>query len=67
MAVAEAIGLDQLEGIGLRKAMEFLVKDYAISKNPDQEEDIRSKFLGACINEYIIGFRCASSAPPQGN
>ena len=70
VAVAEAEGLHQLEGIGLRKALEFLVKDYAIRKKPDQEEDIRRKFLGPCISQHIDDQRvreCAKRASWLGN
>jgi hypothetical protein len=50
---AEASNLSQLTGIGLRKALEFLVKDFAISQKPDQEDDIKSTFLGKCIDTFI--------------
>ena len=38
---AESGQLDQLSGIGLRKALEFLIKDFAISQNPKDEEKIK--------------------------
>ena len=38
--VAEAEVLNQIAGVGYRKAAEFLIKDYAISKNKDDEEKI---------------------------
>jgi len=50
---AEASNLFQLTGIGLRKALEFLVKDFAISQKPDQEDEIKGTFLGACIDTFI--------------
>ena len=50
---AESMDLDEIAGIGYRKALEFLVKDYAIRKNPDNEEKIKSMFLSNCINDYI--------------
>jgi len=50
---AETSNLSQLTGIGLRKALEFLVKDFAISQKPDQEGDIKSTFLGTCIDTFI--------------
>ena len=50
---AEALGLDQLTGIGLRKALEFLVKDFAVSRQPDDSADIEKKPLAACIKDYI--------------
>jgi hypothetical protein len=51
---AEASGLHQLTGIGLRKALEFLVKDFAVMINDAGEHDaIRKKSLAACIKDYI--------------
>ena len=38
---AESHNLDQLVGIGLRKALEFLIKDFAIQQNPDSESAIK--------------------------
>jgi len=52
---AEAMNLDQLVGMGLRKALEFLVKDFAISHATTDEEKkkIRKKQLGPCIEDHI--------------
>jgi hypothetical protein len=50
---AEMLGLDHVCGIGYRKALEFLLKDYLILLYPEKEEEIRNKFLGNCIKEYI--------------
>jgi hypothetical protein len=50
---AESAGLDQISGIGLRKAIEFLIKDFLIHENPASAEAIKSKFLGTCIKEDI--------------
>lgn len=49
----EQSGLDQICGVGYRKAIEFLIKDYAIYKNPEKQEEIKSKDLAKCINEFI--------------
>ena len=51
--VAEAHSLQQLTGIGLRKALEFLVKDFACSVQPDKTDEILKKPLAACIADYI--------------
>jgi hypothetical protein len=51
--VAESLGLSQLTGIGLRKALEFLVKDFAVSENSTQAEAIRKKTLAACISDHV--------------
>src|SRR6185369_776548 len=48
---AEHHGLIDLVGMGLRKALEFLVKDYAVSLTPEQEESIRKATLGKVIGE----------------
>lgn len=50
---AESSGLDEIAGIGYRKALEFLVKDFCIHQNPDKEENIKKCFLGDCIKNYI--------------
>jgi hypothetical protein len=51
---AEAAELHQLTGIGLRKSLEFLVKDFAIHMNaPEQHAHICAKTLASCIAEYI--------------
>ena len=43
---AEADGLTEICGIGYRKAIEYLVKDYLCHIDPDNEETIKSEFLG---------------------
>ena len=50
---AEQHELKQICGSGYKKALEFLVKDYLIKKNPDQEELIKQSFIGNCIQEQI--------------
>lgn len=50
---AETSGLDEIAGLGYRKALEFLIKDFAIHEHPDDESKIKSMLLAACINEYI--------------
>jgi len=50
---AEGAGLDQLTGIGLRKALEFLVKDLAIWLRPDAKTEIEKAYLGVCIDRFI--------------
>jgi hypothetical protein len=47
------MGLTEICGIGYRKALEFLIKDYLISNLPDEEEHIKKKLLGKCINDYV--------------
>ncbi|MFA6307352.1 MAG: hypothetical protein WCS88_03480 [Patescibacteria group bacterium] len=50
---AEQDGLTEICGVGYRKSLEFLIKDYLIQKLPDQEEAIKNKFLGDCIKDGI--------------
>ena len=50
---AEASALGQLTGIGLRKALEFLVKDFAVAEHPNDTEKILKKPLAACVKDYI--------------
>ncbi|MCT7625723.1 hypothetical protein [Aliarcobacter butzleri] len=50
---AESKNLNQLTGIGLRKALEFLIKDFLIYKKPQDEESIKITPLSRCINNYI--------------
>lgn len=59
---AEAHCLAQLVGTGHRKALEFLVKDYAVLRNPAEAEKIKAKPLAQCIREYIPDARVKAVA-----
>jgi len=50
---AESNSLNQLTGIGLRKSLEFLIKDFLISQKPENEDSIKSSTLAQCINNFI--------------
>lgn len=50
---AESSMLDEIAGLGYRKALEFLIKDFAIHEHPDEEESIKAKPLAKCIKSYI--------------
>ena len=56
-ARAEENGLAQICGAGYRRALEFLVKDFAIAKLPSSEQEQRQRiartFLGQCIRDYL--------------
>ena len=39
--------------MGYRKALEFLIKDYAIHFNQTKEDSIKNQSLAQCINTYI--------------
>lgn len=67
---AESQQLDQLAGMGLRKALEFLIKDYLINQRPADAENIRKVQLSPCINNYVDDPRlkqCAERATWLGN
>lgn len=46
---AEHLNLHQIAGVGYRKALEFLIKDFLIHQNPDKEDEIKNKQLGKCV------------------
>lgn len=62
---AEAYSLTEICGMAYRKALEFLVKDYLISKEPDKADAIGKMELGNCIanktsdNVKLVASRCA--------
>lgn len=67
---AESYGLDEIAGVGFRKALEFLIKDYCVHKTPDKKEDIETKLLGQVINTYVDDTNlvtCAKRAAWLGN
>jgi hypothetical protein len=70
VAAAESMKFDQLVGIGLRKALETLIKDFAISEHPQKVEEVKKEFLGICIEKYIPDTQvkqCAKRATWLGN
>ncbi|MBM7631082.1 DUF4145 domain-containing protein [Geomicrobium sediminis] len=50
---AEEAGLDELAGVGYRKALEFLIKDYLIEHENVDPDKVASKFLGTVINNFV--------------
>jgi len=50
---AEANGLDEIAGVGYRKALEFLIKDYCIHKMPEKSESIKITNLGSVIDNFV--------------
>ena len=50
---AEQSSLFEICGAGYRKALEILIKDYLISKNPEEEQSIKNTLLGNCIKQKI--------------
>lgn len=47
--MAEGMKLMQICGCGYRKALEFLIKDYLVSKNPEKKSKIEESWLGDAI------------------
>ncbi len=54
---AECNGLYEVAGVGYRKALEFLIKDYAISIAPNEKNDIEDMPLAKCVTKYILNPR----------
>lgn len=50
---ARQLGYTQICGGGYRKALEFLIKDYATFLHPDKEKEIAKMELGNCIKKYV--------------
>lgn len=59
---SENQGFDQISGMGFRKALEFLIKDYAKANNPEQEESIKKLYLKTVIETYIANDNIKTSA-----
>lgn len=50
---AEQWGLKEICGSGYRKSLEFLIKDYLVKIKQKDEDLIKNKFLGKCIEEDV--------------
>lgn len=59
---AEITGLHEICGMGYRKALEFLIKDFAIHEHPEKQDDIEQALLGNCIDNYIDSSRIKTLA-----
>lgn len=57
--IADEMDLKEITGMGLRKSLEFLIKDFVIRnlKNNDADQkkinEVKKSFLGTCIEKYI--------------
>lgn len=60
--IAEQEGLSEICGVGYRKSLEFLIKDYVIKNNPNDDEKIKKQFLGNVIKEYVTDDRIKTVA-----
>lgn len=62
---AETDGYSQICGMGYRKALEFLIKDFIIHKNPTESEIVSRELLSTSINRIqnekikTLASRCA--------
>ncbi|MBK7130140.1 MAG: DUF4145 domain-containing protein [Crocinitomicaceae bacterium] len=59
---AEMVGLCEICGVGFRKALEHLIKDYLIILYPEQESQVKKMLLGRCIDELVNDTRIKSVA-----
>lgn len=59
---AEQQNLNEICGVGYRKALEYLIKDYIILNKPSEKEKVEKKLLGACISEYVDDSRIKTVA-----
>ncbi len=59
---SESYNLFSLSGMGYRKSLEFLIKDYCIFKNPNETNKIKNMILGQVINKYIDNYRIQNLA-----
>ena len=62
---AESLGLSEICGMGYRRSLEFLVKDYAIHKVPSKSKEVKSLPLSRVISEYLdsrLGFLAKAAA-----
>ena len=59
---AESLGLESICGMGYRKSLEFLIKDYVISKNPSEKSKVEKLPLAKCISTYISDERLKALA-----
>ena len=60
--VAEEMGLEEICGVGYRKALEFLIKDYCIFRHPIHEETIKKQTIAKCIGDFVDDARIKSVA-----
>ncbi|GAB3805521.1 hypothetical protein GCM10028819_38940 [Spirosoma humi] len=50
---SEQQGLSEICGVGYRKAIEFLIKDFAVLNNPNETDLILKMPLMQCINKFV--------------
>lgn len=69
-AAAESYSLDEIAGVGYRKALEFLIKDFCSAEHPDEADEIKRLPLAQVIGKYVADSNlkeCARRATWLGN
>ncbi len=51
--IADNHNLTQLVGVGLRKSLEFLIKDYCMTTHPTEQAEIKKNNLSQIIKTYL--------------
>lgn len=67
---AEAYGLGEIAGVGYRKSLEYLIKDYCTLQHPDKDEDIKKRPVSQVIESFVTNEnvkQCAKRAIWLGN
>lgn len=59
---AESYGLTDIAGMGYRKSLEYLIKDYLIYRSPENAEAIKQEALGSCIGNKVDNTRLKATA-----
>ena len=59
---AETLGLLSICGMGYRKSLEYLVKDFIIARKPELKEEIEKTSLSVCIQKHIDSQRLKTLA-----
>jgi len=60
--LAEQYKLNEIAGMGYRKALEFLIKDYCIHYHSKDAKKIKQENLSQVINEYITSDKIKNSS-----
>jgi len=59
---SEKLNLSEIAGPGYRKSLEFLIKDFVISKKPNKKEEVKRSTLGDVIASHVDDSRIQSTA-----
>ena len=59
---AQQLNLSEIAGVGYRKALEFLIKDYLIQIKPDNKDSIEKSLLMSCISQFVDNDKIKSVA-----